>query len=857
MCLTRVLFCVFGILKNLGRPLVSSFTKSRYPTRVIAEHPTAQQDGLSDAEAVVRLHEFGPNLLAPKRRAGALWSWAVRLIADPMVILLVVAGATYALLGDRFDAIVVAAALVPIFAVTSILEFRSDRALERLNELAPPRARVLREGRELDVPARDVVPGDVLLLREGDVVSADATVLETSRLLVDESALTGESLPVEKRMGGGSEGLVLAGTIVRSGRAVTVVEQTGPRTEYGSIGRKLGAIRQRRTPIEGSIHRVVLQIGVGVIAACAFVVAIERWHGDPWGSAVIAGISLAMAAIPEELPMVYTLYLALGAWRLARDNALVRHLSSVETLGATTVICVDKTGTLTYGRLAVKKVLAAIGYDREYVLKTAAMACNAKSGDPLDAAILAAAPAIDSKAVREFEFPFDPDRRYAAATWKVGQRRTFVAKGAYETLLARCEPTEPAAFKTFLDAEASRGGRVLAVAEGRVATDDASAFDAGNMRLVGLVALADTVRPTAIDAIVRCRGAGIRFVMITGDHPTTARAVAAAVGLDALTVASGEIDLPAWSDAELDARVSGIDVFARVRPEQKLRIVRALHARGDVVAMMGDGTNDALALREADIGVAMGKGGTEVARAAADLVLLDDDVTTIVRAVADGRRIFDNLRHAFSYLNAFHAPLLLSAFVLPLIGAPIFLLPIHLIWLELIVHPTSALVFENDPPHENVMLQPPRKTTSGLLQRSDWIRALTLGGTLAATVMGVYIIVMRGGLSLEAARAAALIAMISGQISLVFVERAGERPVWRVPLRGNRAIAPVVLGTMASLGFAILWAPLAQVLHIAPVPLAVGLAACAGGCASVLWSQPINAILWSYSRHFRTGVLNS
>lgn len=797
--------------------------------------------GLGDAEAALRLREDGPNVLVPARRSGSLWSWIVRLIADPMVILLGVAGATYVLLGDRFDAIVVAAALVPIFAVTSILEFRSDRALERLNELSPPRARVRRDDRELNIPARDVVPGDILLLREGDAISADATVLETSRLLVDESALTGESLPVEKRVGSGSEGIVLAGTIVRSGRAVALVERTGLRTEYGSIGRTLGAIRQRRTPIERVIRRIVLQVGVGVIAACGFVVAIERWHGDPWGSAVIAGVSLAMAAIPEELPMVYTLYLALGAWRLAKDNALVRHLSSVETLGATTVICVDKTGTLTYGKLAVQAVLAIEGYNREYVLTTAAMASDANSGDPLDAAILAAAPQIDAEATREFEIPFDPDRRYAAAVWKVGRRRIFLAKGAYETLLAQCEPTQPDLFKAFLDAEASHGARVLAVAEGLVAEGDASAFKTTDMRLLGLVALADTVRPAAIDAIAQCRCAGIRFVMITGDHPTTARAVAAAVGLDALTVVSGEIELARWSDEELEIRIGGIDVFARVRPEQKLRIVRALHAHGDVVAMTGDGTNDALALREADIGIAMGKGGTEVARAAADLVLLDDDVTTIVRAVADGRRIFANLRHAFSYLNAFHAPLLFTAFVLPLIGAPILLFPIHLIWLELIVHPTSALVFENDPPHENTMLQPPRKPTAGLLQPADWIRALALGGVLAGTVMAVDVVAMHGGLSVEAARAAAFIAMISGQIALVFIERAGTCPVWQVSLRGNAAIVPVVLGTAASLALAILWTPLAQALHLAPVPLAVCLTACAAGCASVLWLQPVNA----------------
>jgi Ca2+-transporting ATPase len=349
------------------------------------------------------------------------------------------------------------------------------------------------------------------------------------------------------------------------------------------------------------------------------------------------------------------------------------------------------------------------------------------------------------------------------------------------------------------------------------------------------------VRPAAVEAIAKCRGAGIRFVMITGDHPATASAIAAAAGLNAATIVSGD-RLAAWSDEELAADIGSIDVFARVRPEQKFRIVRALHHNGAVVAMTGDGTNDALALREADIGVAMGRSGTEVARAAADLVLLDDDVTTIVRAVADGRRIFHNLQHAFTYLAAFHAPLLLTAFLLPLAGAPIFLLPIHLICLELIVHPTSALVFENDPPEDDLMQTPPRDPSSALLERGDWGRALTLGSALALTVMGFFAWALQTGFDADGARAAGIITMISGQIMLVFVERAGHRPIWRVPLRGNPSILPIVAGTVLALLLAVYWPPLADALHLHAVAPLLALAAAAAGCASVLWLEPFKAL---------------
>ena len=799
-------------------------------TRVSAAPP----QGLASQEAQARFLASGPNELVPQASRASLLTWLLRLVLDPMVILLAVAGGTYAVLGDHFDAIVVGVALLPIFLVTAVLEFRSDRALERLNEIAPPRASVIRDGVERTIPAREVVPGDVLVLREGDVIAADGRALEVTRLLVDESALTGESLPVEKSADGSGD-RVFAGTIVRSGHAIALVQETGARTEYGRIGRQLAKMRPAATPIERAIHRVVFQVGIAVGVICLLVVAIGRWHGDAWPIAIIAGVSLAMAAIPEELPMVYTLYLALGAWRLAKDDALVRRLSSVETLGSTTVICVDKTGTLTYGTLAIDSVFEAQGCSQEQVLQLAALASDARSGDPIDRVLLEQADAAALERVERVTVPFDPAHRYSAAMWDGAGVQHLAVKGAYEELHARGATQDEAGAQAFLRAAASRGARVLAIASGDGDIEDAQ------LQLAGLIALADPVREDAHEAVTRCRAAGMRLVMMTGDHPETAAAIAAKAGLRAEGIATGA-DLARWSERDLQDRIESIDVFARIRPEEKLRIVRALHARGEVVAMTGDGTNDALALRESDIGVAMGKGGTEVARAAADLVLLDDDVTTIVRAVADGRRIFANLRHAFSYLNAFHAPLLLSALVLPLLGVPLLLFPVHLIWLEIIVHPTSALVFENDPPRPDLMTAPPRDPHAPLISGRDWRRTLTLGISLAAAVLAVFLYALWHGTPEAGARAAGIITMIAGQTLLVFVERAGSRPLWSVPIHNNPSVLPIVLFTLGSLAAGILIPPVAQALHLAAVSWQLAGVAALAGAAAVLWTQPAYAL---------------
>jgi Ca2+-transporting ATPase len=785
--------------------------------------------GLSSDEAAQALRLFGPNVAAADRRMPAVFTWAARIATDPMAVLLVVASVTYAILGDRTDAIVSGVALLPIILVGVVLEGRADAALARLRELTAPRARVLRDGVERAIRASDVVPGDALVLAEGDVVAADGELID-GRLAVDESALTGESIPVERAAG--EAPVISAGTTVVGGRALASVTATGAATRYGAIATLLGRLKSPRTPIETAIRRLVSRISVVVVVVCVAVVLIERGHGAPWTLAVIAAVSLAMAAVPEELPMVYTLYLALGAWRLSRDRALVRRLASVETLGSTSTICVDKTGTLTYGRVELAEIVAFGGAEREQVIETALLASEAHGADPLDAAFARAA-ARDPRTTASLleDAPYEARRRYAAKRWRIGEHTVHAAKGALENVLALAGSDDALAREALRanDALAARGMRVLAVAR---------ADGAQPLRLIGLAAFRDPVREDAPEALAACRAASVRVVMITGDHPATASAVARACGFgdDAERVVTGDA-LAAAPPDELAALVDGARVFARTRPEQKLTIVRALRASGQVVAMTGDGTNDALALREADIGIAMGQRGTEVAREAAGLVLLEDDVSTIVRAIRNGRRIFDNLRRAFGYLLGFHVPLIVPAIVLPSLGFPLLLAPVHFVWLELIVHPVSSLVFESDRAQPDTMRRPPRPRAEGLLRRRDWIRAGALGLTLAVAVTLVYAFALTHGLGENAARAAALIAMFCGQTALVFVERSPDRPLWRAPAPTRTAL---VLGafSLASLALAIAVPRFALLLHLAAPPLSVAFAAAGIGTLATLWWEP-------------------
>jgi Ca2+-transporting ATPase len=806
------------------------------------EGSVVEPPGLTTAEARLRLADHGPNELVPPATSHGALDWVRRVVSDPMVVLLLVAGTVYLSVGDFGDAAVSLIALVAISAVSVVLELRTERALDALKRLTSPVAVVWRDGQLQTIATNEIVPGDRMLLREGDVVPADATLVADERLMVDESSLTGESHPVDKER----DATTWAGTTVLSGRAAVLVAETGPRTRYGKIGVLVAGITEPPTPLQRGIRRFVTSLGIVAGVASLLVAAIELWHGASLAAAIVAGISLAMAAIPEEFPMVFALYLALGAWRLARDRALIRRLAKVEALGSTTVIATDKTGTLTAGRLELQALSSASGEivdgaERAKLLDAAILACEPDGHDPLDAAILRhASHRLPGELVAVY--PFDPRGKHTVQVWRRDDQLTAFAKGALEPMLERTAATPDV--RAQADAAnarfAGRGMRVVALATGPAAGSKTRAEAEAGLRFAGLVAFADPIREGVREALAECATAGIRVVMITGDHPATARAVAQDLGLPGADgVLTGD-DLALLSDEERARAVADVTVFARIEATQKYDLVRALHARGAVVAMTGDGTNDAPALREADIGIAMGRRGTEVARAAATMVLLDDNFATIVRSIRDGRRIFENLRRAFAYLIAFHIPLLLAAVTIPLLGAPLLLLPIHLVWLEIVVHPTSSLVFEADPPPADIMSRPPRASSAAeLVTLSELRRPVLLGLTLTAAVLSIYLGDLGRGSVVEHARALALATLLCGQLLLVLVTRSPRHVFWRTPSRGNRALPLVVGGAAASL-LAVLYIPaLGQffgVVALDPLEfaLAIGIA-----LVATLWSEPL------------------
>jgi Ca2+-transporting ATPase len=812
--------------------------------------------GLSSAEVTARQRQYGPNQLVPERRRSRWRRW-LRPLTDPMALLLLIAAPTYLVIGDVADAVVTFCALIPIAAVTWVLEARAERTLERLRQLTTPTVPVWRDEAWRHVSSGELVPGDLIMIREGDVVPADGEMRDGSQLLMDEAALTGESQPVAKATDEMGDGAVLAGTKVLSGRGYVELSAIGASTRYGQIGELVSQVVQPPSPLQTTVRRLVVQLGIVAAVFCAAMLVVELARGRGWGAAIIASVSLAIAAVPEEFPMVYTLYLALGAWRLAKDNVMIRRLPGVETLGSTSVICSDKTGTMTLGQLEVGALAGTDAVITEtqsaaatHLLEAAVLASEPDPFDPLEAAIVARATSsgidvdrLHNEADLVHDYAFDPVDKYLAHVWRRGGDHVIAAKGSLEGVLSVVGADAATAENAQrLNVElASTGMRVIAVAFGvldRVTGDRTE--DERSLRFVGLIAFRDPLRPGVTEALAECRAAGIRVIMITGDHPLTAHAVAEGLDLphqydeEDLIVTGDELD--AADEPTFDALVLRANVFARTRPEQKHRLVQALRANGDIVAMTGDGINDAPALREADIGIAMGQRGTEVAREAATMVLVDDNFATIVAAVRDGRRIFENLRRAFGYLVAFHPPLLLAALVVPIVGRPLLLLPVHLVLLELIVHPVVSLVFENDPAADDVMRRPPLPRGRGLVNR-NLLRPLVLGVTLAIAVIIVYMVQLAGDGPEDLARSWAFATMLVGQGFLVLVARSPDRPAWRSPLRTNRTLLPA-LATLAAITLLIVYVPpLANLLKLAPLSLVAWPVIIAIAAASTLWSE--------------------
>ena len=660
--------------------------------------------GLTGAEAAARLARYGPNHVTETRRH-PLRELIEDTVRDPMIWFFAFTAALYAWIGETVEAVTLAAAIVPLIGIDVFLHRRTQSSTAGLRSRIAARVRVLRDGTVQEIPAAGVVPGDLILLQAGDSVPADGVLLAAGELQAEESVLTGEAFPVRKRtvesLGGqaAEESWLFAGTRILAGEARLLALHTGADTLYGEIVRSAEAGSHERTPLQRSIARLVGILLMGAILLCAALAVVRLQQGHGWVDAVINAVVLATAAIPEEFPVLFTFYLGLGVFRLARKHALVRRAVTVENIGRVTVICSDKTGTLTEGRLVLAHIHPRHGVAQEHLLRMAALASRGDTGDPLDAAILAAA-RVRGLPVNGHErlatFPFTEDRKRETALVRGPDgRRFFAMKGAAEVLAAMS--AIPDAERDLWLAETGRfaaeAHKVIAVAS-LEAEGGESAEPASGLQFEGLLAFEDPVRPGVPEAVQECEASGIRVVMVTGDHAGTARAVASEIGLgDGGPLVAQGPELESLGAGEL----ARLGILARAKPAEKLALVRKLRAAGEIVAVTGDGVNDVPALQAADIGIAMGGRGTQPAREAASIVLLDDNFASLVAAISEGRQLFQNLRTSFLYVILVHAPLVVTAAAIPLLGFPPLYLPVHVIWLEVLLHPTAMLVFQDLP----------------------------------------------------------------------------------------------------------------------------------------------------------------
>ncbi len=766
--------------------------------------------GLTDAQAASRLAEEGPNDL-PGARGRALGALVAETLREPMILLLVAAAAIYLLLGDREEALILSASVLAVIGISVFQSYRTERALDALRDLSAPRALVVRGGEERRIAGREVVRGDVIVLAEGDRVPADARVLWTAHLQVDESLLTGESVPVRKkalpdaappgRPGGDDLPFVYSGSLVVRGRGVAEVVATGTRTELGRIGRALEQIRSEKTWLQQETERIVRIVATAGLSVCLVVAAAYGWTRSDLLQGLLIGVTLAMALLPEELPVVLAVFFAMGAWRMSRQRVLVRRLPALETLGAATVLCADKTGTLTENRMVVRalevqdqsmRVAGRTGRLPEAfheLVEYAVLASQQSPFDPMEQAIrrfgvdcLAGTEHLHSDWVLVREYPLSPELLAMSHVWRSPEGTDFViaAKGAPEAVADLChlDASAARAFAQRVEALARDGFRVLAVARARFRSGELPPEQHDfSFALAGLLGLEDPVRASAAPAVEECRRAGIRVVMITGDYPGTARHVARQIGLDGEAAVWTGAELDRLDDASLARDIGTARLFARVVPEQKLRLVRALQVRGEVVAMTGDGVNDAPALRAADIGIALGARGTDVAREAAAIILVDDDFAAMAEAVRSGRRIFDNLQKVAGFLLAVHVPTAGLSLVPVLAGWPLILLPVHIVFLELLIDPVCAFAFEAEPEESDLMRRPPRKPHAPLLPRPAVWQAILQGLSVMAFSIAVFARAFLGGQSEAGARALAFTTLVVADVCLVLATRS------RIPLR--------------------------------------------------------------------------
>jgi Ca2+-transporting ATPase len=827
--------------------------------------------GLTEAEAQARLQKSGYNEL-PAGSGRNSRQIIIDILKEPMLFLLVAGGIVYLLLGDPGEALMLLSFVFLVIGITFYQEHKTERSLAALRNLSSPQALVVRGGEQHSIPGREVVPGDLIIIKEGDRIPADALFLSGNNLIVDESLLTGESAPVAKetagqkeiafaRPGGEHTPFLFSGSLVVDGQGIAKVITTGTHTEIGKIGKALETIESRETKLQIEVKKIVKIFFVIALVLVAAVILISGIYRGAWLAGMLSGITLAMAILPEEFPVVLTIFLAVGAWRLSQKKVLARKITAVETLGSASVLCVDKTGTLTINEMTVKKLLCAdietdaaelskssVAPGSRELLEYAALACRPITFDPMEkaikkiAALLPGGKTTHENWTFEREYPLSKKLLALSNIWQSpdASHCAVAAKGAPEAIIDLChlDAAEKIKLEQGIERLAGHGLRVLGVAKANFAGKNF--YDSQHdyrFQFLGLVGLDDPVRATAKAAVAECAGAGIRVIMITGDYPVTARQIADQVGLDG----AGEIvtgsELTAMAADELKQKIKTANIFARMIPEQKLSIIDALKDADEIVAMTGDGVNDAPALKAADIGVAMGEKGTDVAREAADLVLLKNDFSHLVAAIRLGRKIFDNLKKAMAYTVSVHVPIAGASLVPLLFGWPNILFPVHIVFLELIIDPTCSIVFESEPEEKNIMKRPPRNPDLPLFSRRMLLVSVLQGLFSLGLVLLVFFLSLRFGQSEAEARTLAFTTLVLTNLTLILANRTWSSHLLRAFSLKNRALNWILFGTMIFLMLAIYNPLLQKVFSFAPLHLADVLIALILSFLSIAWFE--------------------
>ncbi len=826
--------------------------------------------GLTNEEVIERLAKDGYNEL-PSSEKRTMLHIILEVIREPMFLLLIACGSLYLILGDIQGAAMLLGFVFVVIGITVYQEQKTEKALDALRDLSSPRALVIRDGEQQRIAGRDVVCDDIILVSEGDRIPADTVLLSATNLSVDESLLTGESVPVRKvawngedemgRPGGDDQPFVYSGTMVVKGQAIGQVRSTGQRTEMGKIGKALQTLEKEDTNLQKQTGMIVKRFTAVGLVLCAVVVVVYGLTQLNWLEGLLAGITLAMATLPEEFPVVMTIFLALGAWRLSQRKVLTRRMHAVEMLGAATVLCTDKTGTLTLNRMTVANICVnrqvhdvsmkqvVLPEELHEALEYSILASPTDPFDPMEKAMkeLGTRTLLNTEHLHADwtllrEYPLSEKLLAMSRVWQSpdGKEYVLASKGAPEAIAELChfKPEQIVVMNECIDQMASQGLRVIGVAKSTFKhenlPDKQHDFD---FQMVGLLGLADPVRPGVREAVQECYSAGIRVIMITGDYPATAASIARQIGLKPADDIITGPELDKMSDEELTRRIRTTCIFARAVPEQKLRIVLALKANKEVVAMTGDGVNDAPALKAAHIGIAMGGRGTDVARESAALVLLDDNFASIVAAVRMGRRIFDNLKKAMTYIFSVHLPIAGMSLIPVLFKMPLALLPVHIVFLELIIDPSCTLVFEMEEDEKDIMQRPPRQISEPLFGRQMVFNGLIQGLSVLLIVALIYSLSLSHGFPADKARWLAFVALVVGNLGLIFTNRSWTRSIIATLRIPNKALWWVTGG---ALGFLILvsMVPFFRSLFGFSTQSTWELAACLGaGLVSILVSE--------------------